>query len=441
MSPDQIDNPNVDYRRLHELSEEFTQVWKRLQAFYLDAVAGFTFVRNNVESEQARARSNVSGSDFDTEEFQNTRMFTYSEIFAEDFCTSGIHRATQGEVKARNAPGGVNFTTLGQLCIVAFYDFWSDYLRREYVIAKGHLDRDEPKKEVVDERLKEHASHNLWGDIRYLRTSIVHKQGIAISDVAKCKLIKWFKPGDPIVVTPERMRAIFLGLLTYRNELFREQFPEHYIHLDTPPGTGEGRDPRSKIGILAFGSLIKDLGPELEPRIVKRIKTRTPFPVEYARISRKRGGAPTVIPHDSGCPVSAEILILDDAVSVEEAKDMLWRRETRKFGGEKYVEGTSPDCVLVREIADSACVSSLLFTDFPAEGKIGNLTAKDLAKRSIQSIGKADEDKDGITYLINAIASGIETPLTQRYRAEILKQTNADSLEEALIKAKKRGEG
>jgi hypothetical protein len=49
------------------------------------------------------------------------------------------------------------------------------------------------------------------------------RQGIALSAVAKCKLIKWFKPGEVIALTPDHMRAIFLALLTYRNELFREQ--------------------------------------------------------------------------------------------------------------------------------------------------------------------------------------------------------------------------
>ena len=37
MSPHHID-PNVDYGRLSQLSDEFTHVWKRLQAFYHDAV-------------------------------------------------------------------------------------------------------------------------------------------------------------------------------------------------------------------------------------------------------------------------------------------------------------------------------------------------------------------------------------------------------------------
>ena len=33
-----------------------TQHWNRLQAFYLDAVAGFAFVLRHVESEQKMAR-------------------------------------------------------------------------------------------------------------------------------------------------------------------------------------------------------------------------------------------------------------------------------------------------------------------------------------------------------------------------------------------------
>lgn len=230
MNP-QHNDPNVDYQRLHQLSEEFTQLWNRLQALYLDAVAGFAFVRDHVESDQAHARSYVQGSELDSEEFQDTRMFTYSQIFSEDFCTSRIHEATQGEVKARNAPGGANFTTLGQLCLASFYDFWNDYLRREYVIAKGHLDRDESCKTVVEACLREHASHDLWGDLRLLRNSIVHNKGIATSRVAGCKLIKWFKPGDPISITPEYMRAIFLALLTYRNELFEEHLPKTYIRV------------------------------------------------------------------------------------------------------------------------------------------------------------------------------------------------------------------
>jgi hypothetical protein len=191
------------------------------------------------------------------------------------------------------------------------------------------------------------------------------------------------------------------------------------------------------IGILAFGSLIQDPGMELEARIVMRIKTLTPFPVEYARTSGKtRGGAPTLVPHGGGSSVSAEIFVLDDDIPVSEARDMLWRRETRKTAGEKYAaEGASANSVLVREI-DTPWVSTVLYTDFSAAGKMDNPTAEELARRAIQSVAKADEGQDGISYLMNAITCGIETPLTPAYRDEILKQTETKSLQEALTMAK-----
>jgi hypothetical protein len=212
----------------------------------------------------------------------------------------------------------------------------------------------------------------------------------------------------------------------------------YQTRLAPPPGAIECRHPRRKIGVLAYGSLIDDPGPELAAKIKMRLKTLTPFPVEYARISSgTRAGAPTLVPHHSGCPVSAEILVLDDDVSVEDAKSLLWRRETRKTGAEKYSEGTSPNSVLVRVI-DTPCVISVLHTDFRDEGKIPNPTSDDLAKRAIESVGKADEGRDGISYLMNTMASGIQTSLTRSYCDEILKQTNTGSLTEALMKVKEQ---
>lgn len=207
--------------------------------------------------------------------------------------------------------------------------------------------------------------------------------------------------------------------------------------LDPPPADPSCRHPKKNVGILAFGSLITDPGPELQPSIAMRIKAKTCFPVEYARASRTRGGAPTLVPHEFGAPVSAEILVLDDDISIAEATDMLWRRERRKEGtGETYSRGTGENCVLVGEFHDDPCVATVLYTDFNTSGKIPHPTAADLAKQAIESVAAAPEGMDGITYLIDAIRSGIETPLTTDYKAEILKQTVTLTLAEALKIAK-----
>jgi len=233
MSPYKAD-PNINYIRLRELSDEFTNLWKRLQSLYLDASIGFLFIQSHANSEQIKSRSYIKNTQLDSEDFLDSLQFSYGKILSKGFCTSSIHKATIGEVKARNATDGANFTALGQLILVSFYHFWNDYFRREYVVAKGKLDEKERDEKVIKSAISKYAKHDLWGDIGYLRQSIVHNHGIAISKVSKCKYIEWFKPGNPIDLTPEHMRVLFLELLKYRNELFAEQFPKHFIPIPLP---------------------------------------------------------------------------------------------------------------------------------------------------------------------------------------------------------------
>lgn len=229
-----------------------------------------------------------------------------------------------------------------------------------------------------------------------------------------------------------RTKRVILDMYDAMAEAIRNGTP-YQTRLNPPPADPSCCHPKKNVGILAFGSLITDPGPELRPRICMRINAKTPFPVEYARISRARGGAPTLVPNESGAPVSAEILVLDDDISVADAADMLWRRERRHEGtGEIYTRGSGDNSVLVEEFRDDACVSTVLYTDFNLSGKIPHPTAADLAKRAIESVAAAPVGMDGITYLMNAIQHGIETPLTADYRAEILKQAMTLTLDEAL---------
>ena len=55
---------------------------------------------------------------------------------------------------------------------------------------------------------------------------------------------------------------------------------------------------------------------------------------------------------------------------------------------------------------------------------------------SDQSARSRDDDRDGITYLINALKHGIRTTLSETYAAEILRQLGAGDLQDALVKAR-----
>lgn len=190
---------------------------------------------------------------------------------------------------------------------------------------------------------------------------------------------------------------------------------------------------RSSIGILAYGSLIADPGIEIKPLIACRIDTLTPFPVEYARYSATRGGGPTAVPHSSGKPVKAEVLVLVDGVTLTEPRNLLWRRETRiERSNTTYRKSGRPNAVVVRDLRGVCGLEYVVYTDFNRKGKIATPHPSSLADAAVRSVGEAAPGRDGISYLIGLLAAGIQTELTSRYVAEVLSRTGASDLAGAL---------
>ena len=109
---------------------------------------------------------------------------------------------------------------------------------------------------------------------------------------------------------------------------------------------------KQTVGILAYGSLINDPGREIKEVRVRKIKgVMTPFPVEFARSSSTRGGAPTLVPYAGGGYVRAQVLVVN--TSVTEATHRLYRRETDKVGSDrryKHSNNPGPDKVIVEQL-------------------------------------------------------------------------------------------
>jgi hypothetical protein len=191
------------------------------------------------------------------------------------------------------------------------------------------------------------------------------------------------------------------------------------------------------LGILAFGSLIDNPGTEIEAAVVgRKLNIRTPFGVEFARSSTKRGGAPTLVPVEKvGAPVLAQILLVN--VSEQEAKDRLWRREIDRVGrGGRYAssQNPGPNTLIIDRYEKFEGVDTVLAARFAAT--IVPLTAICLAELAIKSARQARAGRDGITYLINAKRNGITTPLSEAYEQEILRRLHAQDLIEALRKVR-----
>ena len=190
----------------------------------------------------------------------------------------------------------------------------------------------------------------------------------------------------------------------------------------------------SKVGILAYGSLIDDPGEEIRRVLVDTLRgIYTPFGVEFARSSRTRGGAPTLVPVSAGgACVAAAVLILD--ASSHDAADMLWRRETRTADVTRgYAEPPAGNMnrMKIETLPEFAGLELVLYTSLPSN--IEPLTAGHLADLAIASVACAPFGLDGISYLMAAEANGIQTPLTGSYGREILLRTGTSSLAEALI--------
>ena len=194
------------------------------------------------------------------------------------------------------------------------------------------------------------------------------------------------------------------------------------------------------VGILGFGSLISDPGWEIDEGCTDIIdEVMTPFRVEFARSSRSRGGASTLVPVTcGGTQVKGKVFAMK--MTEAEATDVLYRRETNQVGTNRVYPRNrvaNRNKVVVKRLTDFTGLDVVLYTHIAANFK--PLTAVKLADLAIESVAKADAGRDGISYLIDAKKDDIVTALSPAYEAAILRMQGCDALEEALAKLRDQG--
>lgn len=187
-----------------------------------------------------------------------------------------------------------------------------------------------------------------------------------------------------------------------------------------------------KVGILAYGSLITDPGDEIRALMIgAQSGVETPFNVEYARSSRERKGAPTLVPVAGyGSRVQAVILVLKTTAEI--AVDLLYRREMNRVGSQLHYRPTKNpgiNSIVVERLVDFHGVDTVLYTRIGAN--IDGLSPRTLARLAVRSARELDDGRDGISYLIAAKRNAITTPLSNAYEDEIKIQTGGSNLEEA----------
>ena len=187
------------------------------------------------------------------------------------------------------------------------------------------------------------------------------------------------------------------------------------------------------VGILAFGSIADEPGTELAAAVARRIEVQTPFVVEFARSSRTRDGAPTLVPvSEGGAQVSATLLILDDSVTQADARAILYRRETRR----PHNKDAGSRVGWIAQLTDFGGTSTCLYTALPVN--IHPLTAGKLAELALRSAAApaGAEHRDGISYLQQQKRRGLMTPLMPAYERAVLTITGVGDLADAWERAR-----
>lgn len=191
------------------------------------------------------------------------------------------------------------------------------------------------------------------------------------------------------------------------------------------------------IGILAYGSLITHPGQEIESVLDHVIPdVMTSFPVEYARRSRSRAGAPTLVPVPigGGTPVKAVVLVLKKYTRKKKAQNFLYRRELHQEGDLKVIyddqaQRQKRDALVIETMKNQFGLSVIYYTALKpnfTEILDTKLTqeqkAELLARAAIDSVtqGTYAKEMDGLQYLADNIEAGVVTVLTEVYAQAIL---------------------
>ena len=171
-----------------DLVAEFQQALEGVVGLYHDARTGFTLgFERLVAAQKVVVAAHPSDPEANSVLALDRRRHTYGKGAPWSRSARVQHISTQGEFKERNRGGGINHRLIGNLCVVAIYQFWED----EYRTALAQ------SLELSDKMM---LKVPVFGDLRHLRNSIIHHRGIALPEAERCEFLKWFREGDLIVI-------------------------------------------------------------------------------------------------------------------------------------------------------------------------------------------------------------------------------------------------
>jgi len=150
----------------------------------------------------------VSDPELANMEYLDSTHFMYGIGNPNNLGSKVLHRTTQKIVKRRNSENGMNHILIGNYLLVAIYQYWEDIFRGD--IAKMFKIK------------KNDLSYDIFGDIKSIRRSIIHHNGIALKAVNDNRILTWFKKDDRIYINDKKFQIIISEIQKAINKMKKE---------------------------------------------------------------------------------------------------------------------------------------------------------------------------------------------------------------------------
>jgi hypothetical protein len=198
-----------------DIIQDYKKTIDGIYGAYLDSVEGYSLVKKQIEQAQLN-QIEIN------KELKNRNLNRHYNLSVEDFDSSCIvysdgdkdsdnyrilhYCCTQKEYKERNSHSGRNYRFVGNMCLISIFQYWEDYFRSKIAYSLSLKETKDLKSDIM-------------GDVGKIRRSIIHHRGIALPDIEKCKILRWYKRGEEIFIDKEKLETIISEIYLYLNEL------------------------------------------------------------------------------------------------------------------------------------------------------------------------------------------------------------------------------
>ena len=192
------------FKAILEIQAEIFQRAGEIFALYFDSLAGYDKLTKDMvgwKHDVARNLKEQFGTEIDEKTWEQIEPLRSNPPHGK-WSRFPEFAKSLTDYRLRLVPEGRNAALIGNYLLIALYQFWEDSWRSR-IAAVFKCEKNEVKSDF-------------WGDLRLMRQCLIHAGGVADSDVEKkTVLLRWFKRGEPILISPEKVEVIIEGIFGF----------------------------------------------------------------------------------------------------------------------------------------------------------------------------------------------------------------------------------